>query len=75
MSNRLLVTLFSRTDLDACANGIPCPSEMDHHTIPFLIDLSRDSSSLNLLKDDAPYQMKQVLENRENGNRVVSCMT
>ncbi len=61
--------------MDACAKGIPCPLPLGPQYIPFRIDLSSDGAVLGLLKDDAPYQMQQVLRDQDNGNRIVGCMT
>ncbi|CAJ0599843.1 unnamed protein product [Cylicocyclus nassatus] len=61
-------------NLDACTNGIPCPIKTGRQYINIVNDFSPYSAIINLLKDDAPYQMQVVLHD-DTSKADVACIT
>ncbi|CAJ0599844.1 unnamed protein product [Cylicocyclus nassatus] len=60
-------------NLDACTNGIPCPIKTGRQYMNIVNDFSPYSAIINLLKDDAPYQMQVILHD-ETSKADVACI-
>ncbi|VDM80910.1 unnamed protein product, partial [Strongylus vulgaris] len=63
-----------RKNLDACTNGIPCPIKTGRQYLDIMNDFSPYSAIINLLKDDAPYQMQVILHD-DTSKADVGCIT
>ncbi|KAK6055959.1 hypothetical protein COOONC_06535 [Cooperia oncophora] len=62
-------TLGLLDNLDACQHGIKCPIALGHQTIDVIVDFTRFSTIVKLLKDDAPYQLQYELRDRATGDK------
>jgi hypothetical protein len=64
-----LPTLGLLNNLNACEYGVPCPVPKGNQEMTLLIDFSKFQAVIDLMKDDAPYQV-QMLMTAANGDMV-----
>ncbi|CAI4231246.1 unnamed protein product [Auanema sp. JU1783] len=54
-------------NLDACTNGVQCPIKTGKQVLKFELDFSDYGTIINLLKDNAPYQLEYELHDTKLG--------
>ncbi|CAJ0940971.1 unnamed protein product, partial [Mesorhabditis belari] len=59
-------TLNLLKDLDACTNGVPCPVKTGRQILPITLDFTKFQQIIKLLKNDNPYQMEMVLNDKKS---------
>jgi hypothetical protein len=64
-----LYTLGLLNNLDACSYGVPCPVPTGNQAMTLTIDFSQFQQIIDLLKDDAPYQVQMIMT-APNGDQV-----
>jgi hypothetical protein len=62
-----ILTFGLLSDLDACKTGVPCPIKQGNQILTVEVDFSKFSTIINLLKDNAPYQVQYILTDRDTG--------
>lgn len=60
-----------RNNLDGCTNGIACPIPQGNQVLKVTIDFSKFQAIINLLKNDAPYQLQITLTDKATNNKIV----
>ncbi|VDL79640.1 unnamed protein product [Nippostrongylus brasiliensis] len=65
-------TLGLLKDLNACENGLPCPVKTGRQWLTATIDFSKFQAIINMLKDNAPYQLQLLLHDKKSGDN--SCL-
>ncbi|KAE9551399.1 hypothetical protein FO519_005379 [Halicephalobus sp. NKZ332] len=60
-------------NLDACQNGVPCPVPTGNQILVITLDFSKFQAIINLLTDDAPYQIWFQLSDVDSGDQ--TCLT
>uniref|UniRef100_A0AC34QGZ7 MD-2-related lipid-recognition domain-containing protein n=1 Tax=Panagrolaimus sp. JU765 TaxID=591449 RepID=A0AC34QGZ7_9BILA len=68
-----LPTFGLLTNLDACANGVKCPIPTGNQILDVTLDFSKFQSIIDLLKDNAPYQIWMQLQDVPTGD--TTCVT
>ncbi|CAI4231293.1 unnamed protein product [Auanema sp. JU1783] len=48
-------------NIDACQDGIPCPVKPGRQNLNVVIDFTKYETIINMLKDNAPYQLEYFL--------------
>ncbi|CAI5446762.1 unnamed protein product [Caenorhabditis angaria] len=58
-------TLGLLKDLDACANGVPCPIKPgNNQELDVVVDFTQFEQIIQLLKDNQPYQLEYILDDK-----------
>ncbi|KAL6727753.1 hypothetical protein Aduo_009602 [Ancylostoma duodenale] len=65
-------TLGLLKDLNACESGVPCPVKTGRQWLSATIDFSKFQAIINMLKDNAPYQLQLTLHDKKSGDN--SCL-
>uniref|UniRef100_A0A914D199 MD-2-related lipid-recognition domain-containing protein n=1 Tax=Acrobeloides nanus TaxID=290746 RepID=A0A914D199_9BILA len=66
-----LPTFGLLNNLDGCTNGLACPIPTGNQIIKMTVDFSKFQAIINLLKNDAPYQLQFTLTNKQTGDKIV----
>ncbi|EYB86030.1 hypothetical protein Y032_0286g1384 [Ancylostoma ceylanicum] len=65
-------TLGLLKDLNACESGVPCPVQTGRQWLSATVDFSKFQAIINMLKDNAPYQLQLTLHDKKSGD--TSCL-
>ncbi|KAK6740687.1 hypothetical protein RB195_008877 [Necator americanus] len=65
-------TLGLLNNLDACQHGIKCPIPIGRQKMDVVVDFTKFSAIVHLLKDDKPYQLQYELHDESSGD--TSCI-
>uniref|UniRef100_A0AC34PVB6 MD-2-related lipid-recognition domain-containing protein n=1 Tax=Panagrolaimus sp. JU765 TaxID=591449 RepID=A0AC34PVB6_9BILA len=68
-----LPTLGLLSNQDACTNGVPCPIPVGNQLLTVTLDFSKYQAIIDLLTNDAPYQLQQVITDSASGSKL--CVT
>jgi len=70
-----LPTLGLLDNLDPCQHGTPCPIQAGNSTLVQMVDFSPFQAILNLLKDNAPYQVQVLIKDHSQSDTHILCLT
>ncbi|ETN85410.1 hypothetical protein NECAME_16770 [Necator americanus] len=59
-----------KKNLNACENGIPCPVKTGRQFLAATIDFTKFQSIIDMLKDNAPYQLQLTLHDKKSGDNM-----
>ncbi|VDM80683.1 unnamed protein product [Strongylus vulgaris] len=65
-----LPTFGLLNDLNACQHGIPCPIQLGRQEIDVMVDFTQYQAIINILKDDAPYQLEYAMHDKTSGDNI-----
>ncbi|KAL6727756.1 hypothetical protein ANCDUO_27103 [Ancylostoma duodenale] len=65
-----LPTFGLLSDLDACTSGIPCPVKTGRQELDVIVDFTKYQAIINILKDDAPYQLEYAMHDKASGDNI-----
>ncbi|VDL82418.1 unnamed protein product [Nippostrongylus brasiliensis] len=57
----ILPTFGMLSNLDACSHGVTCPIKVGREELDVMVDFTKYQTIINLLKDDAPYQLEYAM--------------
>ncbi|CAJ0599093.1 unnamed protein product [Cylicocyclus nassatus] len=65
-----LPTFGLLSNLNACEHGIPCPIKTGRQYLNVMVDFTQYEAIINILKDDAPYQLEYAMHDKTTGDNI-----